>query len=574
MPGFLLSVNAIGDYHEQAEQALLMQEDYIIESLHQDRYCALSMHVYPSYPFQKFVYKNVTIVFEGLVYNYAKPELASIFTSFFSPTEIFTEKIREWVMKADGEFVLLIIHHGLREILIVNDSWGRLPVYYATKNNTIIVSREIGFLTRMQTTLQPNRMATAMYMLFGYPLGQNTLWEGIQRLPPHSFLHIDLRKRASTFSENFKLPSWKNQIGTDKDQINTLFELLKSATLTRCRFHSGLVLSLSGGLDSRLLAGIIAQHLSTANFITYREPGGSTQLDAIAVKQIIDQLDMTDRHRFVQIKETGESEAALLLHIKQGLNYLGMAFLIPYLQKLREEELIQMTGDGGDKLLADIRPLYAVKTEKQLLRYLLRSNGLMTLSQLYKITGIKPDETSEYIIGHLQSYGRLSMEENHSRFLILERGMNWLFEGEDRNRYFGWSTSPYYHPELAHIALSIHPKQKEAGKLFHEFFLKLPGQLSHIINPNWKLPPSETAAIRKMLWRQSVKLRLPSSILQWHNKSVFHENTFLEESLQRSPKNGSLPDWFRYEAVKDMPVLSTDAKWNLLTLKSIWENKR
>lgn len=571
MPGFLLSATENNENFLQAEPKL---EGFANEVMHQDAFVSLSMFAYPAYPFQKFVFKNVTILFEGCLYNQSNPELASIFATFFSANEIFIEKINTWVKSADGEFVLLVLHHGLREVLVVNDSWGRLPVYYFKEKSDVVVSREIGFLTRMKSKLQANRMATAMYMLFGYPLAYDTLWDGIYRLPPHSFLRIDLRSKTCKLIEKFELPAFQHQMNTGKAEVDALFDVLKSATLSRVRAHPGIVLSLSGGLDSRLLAGIISLHLSTATYITYQDPNGSSQQDIIAVQQIIDQLDITDRHHFVHLQRTGQSEMALLLQMKQGLNYLGMAFLIPYLKYLSKEAGAQMTGDGGDKLLADIRPLYPLKSEKQLLRYLLRSNGLMTPKQVHKLTGLKPTDISEYITSHLRSYGRLSMEEAHSHFLILERGMNWLFEGEDRNRYFGWCTSPYYHPELTRLALRMHPEHKAAGQLFLSLFSKIPGHLGQIINPNWKLPPASTAAIKRMLWRQSIKMRLPASFFRWQNRSSQQANAFLEEALMMQPKKGLVPDWFSNGALQKMNTLSTDARWNLLSLKKMWEMDR
>lgn len=568
MPGFLLSTT---EHNEDFVQAIPRLEGFTTKAIHQDAFCSLSNFAHPSYPSQKFVFKNVTVLFEGCVYNQSNPDLASVFSTFFSANEVFTEKISSWVQSADGEFVLLILHHGLREILIVNDSWGRLPVYYFKEKNAVVVSREIGFITRMKSNLQANRTAIAMYLIFGYPLACDTLWEGIYRLPPHGFFRIDLRSKTYKLTEKFEFPAYQHHTNADNGEVDALFDVLKSATLSRARAHQGMALSLSGGLDSRVLAGILSQHLSTSRFITYQDPNGSALQDIIAVQQIIEQLDITDRHHFVHLQRTGHHEMALLLQIKQGLNYLGMAFLIPYLKYLRQEAGTQMTGDGGDKLLADIRPLYTVKSEKQLLRYLLRSNGLMTTSQVHKLTGIKPTDLSEYIINHLRSYGGSSMEDVHARFLILERGMNWLFEGEDRNRYFGWCTSPYYHPELARRALRMHPEQKAAGQLFLSLFSKLPGHLSQITNPNWKLPPANTAAIKKMLWRQSIKMRLPASFFQWQNRSGQQANAFLEEALLRQPKKGTLPDWFNNEALQEMSTLNTDAKWNLLSLRKMWE---
>ena len=195
------------------------------------------------------------------------------------------------------------------------------------------------------------------------------------------------------------------------------------------------------------------------------------------------------------------------MQLKQGLNYAGMSFLLPFLEYFAQQNRPMITGDGGDKLLADLRPLIHLRNHKQLLNYLLRQHSRLKLETAAKWSGISVKTLKDYLLAHLGSY-KETPDQAYSQFLFRERARKWLFEGEDRNRAFCWTTTPFYSLPFARQALDVKMSDKAYGKLFLQLFQQLPGRLEQIVNPNWQQPLDRQKAIRQLYQRQQIKQRL------------------------------------------------------------------
>ncbi len=142
-----------------------------------------------------------------------------------------------------------------------------------------------------------------------------------------------------------------------------------------------------------------------------------------------------------------------------------------------------------------------MRNPKQLLNYLLREHGRTTLESAAQWSGLSAKALKDYLFSHLKSYQE-APDKTYSQFLLRERALKWLFEGEDRNRDFCWTTTPYYSLPFARQALEVNMSAKAHGKLFLQLFQQLPGRLEEIVNPNWQQPLSNQKAIQQ-LYRRS-----------------------------------------------------------------------
>jgi asparagine synthase (glutamine-hydrolysing) len=71
----------------------------------------------------------------------------------------------------------------------------------------------------------------------------------------------------------------------------------------------------------------------------------------------------------------------------------------------------------------------------------------------------------------LRSYPEDALEDKHVHFVLFERAFKWLFEGEDRNRNFFWSTTPFYAHEPFVLAMKV-PGRFKANYLFYRRFME------------------------------------------------------------------------------------------------------
>jgi hypothetical protein len=68
------------------------------------------------------------------------------------------------------------------------------------------------------------------------------------------------------------------------------------------------------------------------------------------------------------------------------------------------------------------------------------------------------------------NYPEKTIEGKLAHFKIFERGHNWLFVGEDRSRFFMWSTTPFYSVPFFKASMAI-PQRAKRHYLLYKYFL-------------------------------------------------------------------------------------------------------
>ncbi|NOU46938.1 MAG: hypothetical protein HOO86_07750 [Bacteroidales bacterium] len=575
MPGFLLAVNTQQSALNKAVSLLHFDHRYSCITILEKNSLFLATNSYQEYPMEIFEFGDTIVLFEGIIYNKSPESIREFLISLISEEGFNQQLIEPWLATTDGEFVVVLYNKQSSKILIFNDIFGRLPVYYAVQNKTFVISREISFVKAMISNLEYDRFAIASTLLFGYVPGYKTLWKGIYRLPYNSVVLFDIEENKFTIDEGERITIQNDGDNCGKNPEEKLFELLVKGTINRINCLSKPSLALSGGLDSRLIAGILVNNKLKANYLTYNEKGGSADADLIAVDQIVKLLKIEEHHKIIELGSTDETSMEVLLNMKQGLNYLGMAFLIPFLNYFRDNDLQQITGDGGDKILADLRPAIPLRNECDFLKYLVAKNALMPLDKVLKMVSLSKNDFFTELIHIVNTYRAITYEEKYALFLLQERAMVWLFEGEDRNRYFAWITTPFYSTEFALKALSLPMKSKKHGKLFLTFFKKLESGLETIPNPNWKLAPDQQLLIRWLFLKQRIKFSLPISFYKASKLKVKAsseiESIISEIRIEMEKLKEVKPDWFHFEVIDDELLRHEEFNWYLRTIIELWK---
>jgi asparagine synthase (glutamine-hydrolysing) len=173
-----------------------------------------------------------------------------------------------------GEFIAAIWDGRAGHLLLVNDRFGLLPHY------VLVTSAGFGFAPRMRPLLEvpgaapkADVVAIAQYLRFQQLLGERTWLAGVTRLPPASVLRWH---PASAQLELRRYWSWRDiepidRIGLD-EAVEHGTQLLERAVRRRCDAGGRVGVFLSGGLDSRVLAGLAAERGPLHTF-TFGHPG-------------------------------------------------------------------------------------------------------------------------------------------------------------------------------------------------------------------------------------------------------------------------------------------------------------
>lgn len=428
---------------------------------------------YDEYPIEVFELEEYTIVLEGHLYGTEAVEEAVTEAAEFV-TEERNDELSQWVAERDGDFLLLVVGQDDGTTWAVNDAFGRLPTYRATIGETTILTRELKVVREVAQQagdgLEPDSLALGQMLLFGYPLGTRTLFEDVEQLPPGSVLELESNTVDST--HEFQFDDHANEHRSVEENTRRLRDRFVDACQNRASITGETVVSLSGGLDSRAVIAGYTHADGELLAATSARPNGGNASEVDVARQVANALDVswqsyvadrTDRHR------------ELLLEMSQGMNNLGMSLGLNFAEQVATDhpDATFVTGDGGDKAIPDLTPSKDVNSMDELVELVVDGQQVFSLEEVADIVDVEPARLVSSVRNRLLSYPESTLEGQYVHFLVRERGINWLNHGEDRTRYYTWSTTPFYALPFFEEAMACPPAQKDGTKLYQEFLAQL-----------------------------------------------------------------------------------------------------
>jgi asparagine synthase (glutamine-hydrolysing) len=250
--------------------------------------------------------KSIYIMMDGEIFDYEKEvkslELAGHRFSVVNGAEyclhLYEEYGEECVNRLNGTFVLVI--HDLRKgrIVIANDRHGMLPLYYTKNGERFIFASEVkAILSDATFKKEINDDAVADFFAFGKIFGNKTLFKRIRVMPPASIM---IWSKGKIYKRKYWELRFVDECRPDLDEeyySDHLAGLLKKAVDRRTKDRFRLGVFLSGGMDSRTVAGAIDRKYYPVNTFTYgiREGDEARIAERIAGK-------LGTKHEFVELK--------------------------------------------------------------------------------------------------------------------------------------------------------------------------------------------------------------------------------------------------------------------------------
>ena len=170
--------------------------------------------------------------------------------------------------KLNGEFNLAMYDIESQRLLIANDRWGFRELYYYRDEDVLLFAPEIKALLRYSGIERKlSEQGIADFLNYGYILGDRTLVEGISLLPPASIITVE----GTGFKLESREFSYKPILPLDNfdGYVDTAYSLLDQAVQKRLKGRKKIAACLSGGLDSRIVTAIIANHVPRVDTYTF-----------------------------------------------------------------------------------------------------------------------------------------------------------------------------------------------------------------------------------------------------------------------------------------------------------------
>lgn len=527
MPGFSFIYQ-----HDGLDPAVPERTERLVQSSFKVQYITKKDHLIIlfkdgiNYPYQIIEKENYIILIEGKIYGINVAE-EKLFLEHID--RLFADKKNgspdiAYFHDLDGEFVIYVISRINDKILIINDYLGRLPLYLSN-HKKFVICRDLFLMDKLTSGLVFEETAVYQYMRLGFPLGKRTLFYDIERLKPASLVKIE-EGNVSIQSEEISLNKLENSFIGSKNYAENLYEQFRVSLKNRMLTTEKKVLSLSGGLDSRAILGLIEKEKYPVDIATFEYENPIIRNDVMVVRQFAKLYGRTPE--ILTINEWSPEFFDELTVAKSGMNYLGMSFILHFLRKISIDYPFMLTGDGGDKTLPYLFPAGNVK---HLSKLILRNHQLSPVKTGKLFFLLKIHQFEDEIIDYLENIPEKSVNLQYKHFLLFERGRNWLFEGEDRNRSYTWSTSPFYSPQFFNMAHSVPEIEKYRYKLFRNFIQLIDPRLNEIDNANWGFPLSDQKKMNRVLLKQKIKFKFKSSTNQPRSENERHvmlENLIIE----------------------------------------------
>ena len=462
---------------------LLHDGGYVREIVYQDETAWLGMTRYGEYPVAVFQDDDYLILLEGRLYSChgtgLRDDLMSLAEHVFDDADRNADAVRDWLLESDGDFILMLHEKATGRWAFVNDALGRLPVYFHEgKDGRCCLSREIRFVAGIADSVRVDQMAIAQYLLFGFPWGVRTLLDGIDRLPPATLIRWSGRGERAHRRTLYQFCFDERQA---PQPISETAAHLVSLFIAACRLQSDgegrCVLSLSGGQDSRSVAAGLQKAGVPFTAMTFEDAFGTASRDVLCARQLADKLEL-DWH-LVRLGAPTGRELRHILRIKGGLNSLASALTVPFMREIESRfgrNIMYFSGDGGDHLLPNVRPAHRFPSVSHLAAHIVARYQVMSPQQVAGLTGVSTNEIMAELERLMSSYPEKSARQKYVHHIHYERGMRWLFEGEDCNRCHFWCSTPFYSLPFFHAAMSCPDEQKKNHRLYREFL----GQLSPV----------------------------------------------------------------------------------------------
>lgn len=346
------------------EQGIWQSQDKVLSLGHQ-RLAIIDLSPTGGQPFTSKD-NNYALVFNGEIYNHRqlREELYKSFDIKFegtSDTEILFYALVHWgvevtLPKLRGMFAFGFYSRKDARIFLARDRAGEKPLYYGSLGDSWGFSSELKALLACRSfdrTVDTEALAT--FFKHGYIPAPLSIWRGIRKLMPGSYLVFDLNKRAVLKEESYWRASPSRRIRGKaclREVESQLHQNLIKAVDEQLIADVPVGAFLSGGIDSSLVVAIAAAELGKdikTFSIGFEEKGIDESVYASSVASHLgtnhanwritanDALNVIPRLSGIFDEPFGDPSAIPTV-------------LVSYFAK--QEVTVALTGDGADELFA------------------------------------------------------------------------------------------------------------------------------------------------------------------------------------------------------------------------------
>lgn len=310
---------------------------------------------------------SIWITFNGEIYNFQalRRELESLGHRFRTrtDTEVLIYAYEQWgeacLSRLRGMFAFVIWDALRKRLFAARDRVGKKPLFYTQTSQSFLFASELqGLIANPEVKREVNFPAIDSYLSYGYVPAPGTAFKDIFKLPPAHYLMIDLSSPNQSSSQvPVKIARYWSLDYTPKFKLSEeeACEILreKMAEAVKLRMISDVPLGafLSGGIDSSIIVGLMAQH-SEQPVKTFSIGFHEAAYNELEHARRIAQKWGTDHHEFIVEPDALEILPKLVKHYGEPYADSSAVPTFYVSQMTRQHVTVALNGDGGDESFA------------------------------------------------------------------------------------------------------------------------------------------------------------------------------------------------------------------------------
>jgi asparagine synthase (glutamine-hydrolysing) len=212
---------------------------------------------------------QVVLVFNGEIYNYRelRRELITFGAVFEtdSDTEVVLQAYLQWgedcFSRFNGMFAIALWDERSASLILARDRLGKKPLFYQHSEQGLIFGSELkSLLCHPAFERELCQEALREYMLLGYVHYDRSIFKHCRKLPPAHYLVLQNGKSREECYWTLGFDAKSN--AKEPELLEELRETVRDAVALRLRSDVDFGAFLSGGIDSSIVVGMMAEQMS------------------------------------------------------------------------------------------------------------------------------------------------------------------------------------------------------------------------------------------------------------------------------------------------------------------------
>ncbi len=306
---------------------------------------------------------KLALVFNGTIYNFQelRAELAEMGYEFFSngDSEVILKAYHAWgehcVRRFYGMFALALWDMRKKTLFLARDRFGIKPLYYALDGVRLRFASTVQALLAgggVDTRLDPVAMHHH-FTLHSVVPAPRTILQGVKKLPPAHTMTFNMTGEVKLIRYWQLAATRPASELSEEDWLGAMRAVLKRA-VERHRLASDVPVGilLSGGLDSSLLVGLLADHVEDLNtFSIGFEAVAGEQADEFEYSDLMARHFNTRHHKFaIPNSEVLKRLPEAIAQMSEPMPSYDVTAFYLLGEKVADEVKVVLAGQGADEV--------------------------------------------------------------------------------------------------------------------------------------------------------------------------------------------------------------------------------